>query len=155
MMLIDFPEELGGRRALKKILKRFSFLSKEMIPKFQMEAIQSNRDIGFDLTQYIHSKYIEKGQLTARFGWHQRKIPDDESLEFYSIYRHLRFASSQAIIREHILDSINKALNGPILNLGTKLVMRGIRSSVQIKSEYKTLHDGDLEFVELFKKTSI
>jgi len=155
MLFIEFPKELGGRRTLKKILKRLSVLGREIIPGFQMEAMKTHQNIGFDIEEYTRTKYLEKAQLTKHLGWHQRKIPDDEILEYYSLYRHLRFSLSQAIIREHILDLINKALNGKVLNLGVKVVMQGIPTAEQIKAEFKTLRDGNLEFVKLYERTNI
>ena len=155
LLYIEFPKELGGRRNLRNILKRLSVLGKEIIPNFQMETMKNGQNIGFDLKQYVREKYLEKAQLTKCLGWNQRKIPDDEILEYYSIYRHLHFALSQAIIRERILESVNNVLNGKILNLGVKIVMEGVPTSHQIKAEFKALRTGDLEFVKLFKRTII
>jgi len=153
MLYIEFPKKLGGRKGVKKILKRLEILGKELVPDFQMESIKDNRNIGFDLNQYTREKYLEKAQITKHFGWHQRKIPDNEILEYYSMFRRLKFALSQAIIREHILEAINQSLNGSLLNLKTRIVMDGIPSSKQIEAEFQTLKAGNLEFGELFKTT--
>jgi len=155
IMIVDFPKELGGRRALRKIIGNLSRLSKDLIPEFQMEAMKDNRNIGFDLSQYVRSKYIEKAQLTRMFGWHQRKIPDDEILEFYSIYRHLRYAYSQAVIREHILDALNRTLGESVLNLPYKIIMTGIPTSKDINHELEIFYKGELKFTDLFNRTSI
>jgi len=155
LQVIEFPVALGGRRTLKRVLSRLSSLSAEPIPEFQMEAMRSNQDIGFDLNQYVRAKYLEKAQLTRQFGWDQRKRRDQEITEYYSVYRHLCFALSQAIIREHILGAINRTLSGPLLNIRSQIIMEGLPTSDQIKTEFRALNEGGLEFVTLFKRTSI
>ncbi len=155
IVYIEFPKSLGGRRGLKKILSRLSILGKEIIPSFQMDVMKDNKNIGFDLNKYLKEKYLEKAQLTKTLGWRQRKIPDNEILEYYAMYRNLHYSLSQAIIREHILDAVNEALNGSLLDLGTKIVMEGVPNSSQIRSEFKALEVGDIEFMDLYKRTTV
>lgn len=155
MLYIELPQELGGRKGIEKILKRLSALGKELIPDFHMSAMKENRNIGFDLNKYTKEKYLEKARITRHLGWNQRKIPDNEILEYYSLYRRLKFALSQAIVREQLLEAINQAINGPLLNLGTKILMEGIPNSKQIAAEFQVLKAGNLEFQELFKRTTI
>ena len=154
ILYIEFPKSLGGRKKLKKILRRLATLSKYLFPEFQLKAIEKNQNIGFDLDQYIREKDIERGQLTRQFGWNQRKFPDNEILEYYLWFRHLNFALSQVIIREHILDKVNDILNGSLLNLDVEIVLENVLTSEQIKSEFDLLKRGDLEFRELYKRTS-
>ena len=155
MLYLEFPQRLGGRKGLKKILKRLDVLSKQLIPEFQMEAMKEQRNIGFDINKYVRAKYLEKAQITRRLGWNQRKVPEKELLEYYSLYRRLNFALSQAIVREHILETVNQSLNGSLLNLGTRIVIDGIPSSKQIEAQFPVLKAGNLEFTALFKITSI
>lgn len=154
ILYIEFPKRLGGKKTLKKILKRLAKLSKELVPKFHMEAMEKNQNIGFDLNMYVREKYIEKGQLTKEFGWHQRKIPDNEILEYYSIHRRLKFALSQAVVREHIVSKINELLKGPLFNTDGKIIMEKILTSDQIMSELELLQKGPIEFTTLYKRTS-
>jgi len=155
VLYIEFPQKLGGTKGLEKILKRLAALGKDLIPDFHMEAMKEQRNIAFDLNQYTREKYLEKAQITKHLGWNQRKVPDNEILEYYSLHRRLNFALSQAVVREHILEAINQSLNGPLLNLGTRIVMEGIPSSKEIEAEFKVLKAGNLEFEGLFKRTII
>lgn len=155
IVYVEFPKILGGKKGLKKILRRLSVLGKELIPSFQMDAMRDNKNIGFDLNKYVKEKYLEKAQLTKALGWRQRKIPDNEILQYYAMYRNLHFSLGQAIVREHILDAINQALNGSLLNLGTKIVMEGIPSFKQIMSEFATLKNGNVDFADLYKRTTV
>ena len=155
VLLIEFPKELGGKRTLRKIIKRLSVLGKEIAPDFYMEVVQKNQDIGFSLGKYAKAKFLEKAQLTKRFGWNQRRRSDEEILEYYYLYRHLYFALSLAIIRENIIETINHILNGPLLNFGAKIIVEGIPTAQQIRDEFEILESGNVEFGDLYKRTNL
>lgn len=153
MLYLEFPKELGGKRGLRRILRRLANLSRQIIPNFQMEAMKENKDLGFDFGMYAKGKYLEKARLTRYLGWNQRKIPDNEILEYYSMCRYLKQKMSQAIVREKIIDVINQTLNGPILNLGIRIVTEGLLTVTQIKEEFEMLKGGNVEFMDIFEKT--
>jgi hypothetical protein len=152
---IEFPRELGGRRKLKHIIRRLSSLSGETIPSFQMKALENYENTGFDLNKYTSTKYLEKAQLTKSLGWNQRGALENNILEYYSMYRRLNFSLSQAIIREHILDRLNQALIGSLLDLNTRIVVTGIPKSDDIRREFERLASGNLSFADLVKGTSL
>ncbi len=151
---IEFPKKLGGRRGLKKILKRLAKLSGTAIPDFQMKAMEKNMSSGFDLDRYTKAKYIEIAQITRKLGWNQRKFRDNDILEYYSIHRHLIFTDSQATMRQYILDKLNNALNGTVINANTEIKVDGLLTSEEIKTEFDLLEKGDLAFVDQINRTS-
>jgi hypothetical protein len=153
IVYIDFPKELGGKRFLRKLLRRLYLLSQELIPDFQMNAIKDNTAVGFNLDKYTHEKYLEQACLTRDFGWNQRKIPDNNILEYYSLYRRLKKRAAQTIVREKMIESINQALNGPLLNLGVKIVVEGMQTKSQIEEQFERFNAGNVEFVDIFNKT--
>jgi len=152
IIYITFPKELGGKHFIQK-LRRLYRLSQELIPDFQMNAIKDNTAVNFSLDKYTHEKYIEQACLTRNFGWNQRKIPDNNILEYYSLYRRLKKRMAQTIVREKVIESINKALNGPLLNLGVKLVVDGMQTKSQIEEQFERLNAGNVEFIDIFNKT--
>jgi hypothetical protein len=151
---IAFPKELGGKRGLRKILKRLASISNTVIPDFQMEAMGKNENSGFNLERYTKGKYIEIAQRTRRLGWNQRRTQDNEILEYYMVHRHLRFADSQARLREHILKKVNQALNGAVINAEVEIIVENLLSIEDVKSEVELLGKGDLKFVEQIKRTT-
>jgi hypothetical protein len=116
-------------------------------------AMKDNKDVGFDLNKYTHERYITQACLTKDFGWDQRKVPDNDISEYYSLRRRLRKRMAQAIVREHIIGSINQALKGPFLNLGVQVVIKGLSTQTQIEQQFQRLRAGDVEFVDIFNKT--
>ena len=155
ILCIDFPRELGGRKQIRRILSRLTALGRELIPNFHMESMRNNKNLGFDLEEYVRAKYLEKAHLTRGLGWHQRQYSENRILEYYLFHRSLRAALSGAIIREHILDAVNTALSGPILSLNVRIVMSGLPRADQIRSEFKRLESGKLNFSQLHKQIKV
>lgn len=154
ILYIEYPKQLGGKGALRKIVKRLATISKTIMPDFQMKAMEKNENSGFNFEQYHREKYIEIAQLTRKLGWNQRKIRDDGYLEYYEMHRHLMFADSQAILRQHILEKVNQALNGTIVNAKAEITVENLLTQDDVKAEFELLRKGDLEFSELVKRTT-
>ncbi len=155
ILRIDFPEQLGGERKIKQVLERLWQLSKELIPKFQMNAMKKNKDIGFDLKEFSKVKYLEIAELTKNFGWNQRQRSCDYTTEYYSMLRFLRGKKVEAIIREEIISSLNQALNGSLLNLGVSVIMENLFSVEDVKKQEKILKDGNVTFMDIFNALKV
>ena len=152
---IDFPKQLGGKHNIAKILKRIWQLSKELVPKFHMDAMSENKNVGFDFNLFNATKYIEIAKITKKIGWNQRQLSGDNITEYYAILRILRERKSQALIRELIFKKLNDALNGSILNFETKVTMENIPSVADIEKQEELLIKGDISFMDLLKATNI
>ncbi|MEK7075536.1 MAG: hypothetical protein AAB948_01930, partial [Patescibacteria group bacterium] len=103
ILRIDFPKQYGGKQKLHYLLKRLYQLSKELIPKFQMDAMGKNENIGFDLDEFSRAKYLEIAKITKKFGWGQRQRSDKYITEYYMMLRFLREKKLEAFLREHII----------------------------------------------------
>jgi len=153
ILCIEMPKELGGQRKLRKMLKRLYKLSQKSFPDFHVETMRKGKNIGFNLKEYDYEKYLEQAFLTKAFGWNQRRVPDENILEHYSLRLRLKKVRAQAIVREKIIESINQALNGPLLNLHTKIVVKGIWTKTESEEELARLNAGDVEFINIFNRT--
>lgn len=150
ILRIDFPKQYGGKRRLLSLLKRLYQLSKELIPKFQMDAMGKNENIGFDLDEFSRAKYLEVAKLTKKFGWNQRQRSDKYITEYYMMLRFLREKKLEAFLREHIIGELNKALNCSPLNLGVKVVMENLFSVRNVVEQERLLRQGDVAFMDIF-----
>jgi hypothetical protein len=155
LFCINFPRGLGGRRRYVKTLKRLVELGDSIPPKFYLSQMEQNKDVGFDFKMYLKDRYIETAQITKRFGWHQRKLPDDEVLEYYAVYRHLRFEYGQAIVREAIMEKLNEVLKSLSPAFNEQIVFEGIPTSKQIRDEIDLLEKGDLSFSDQYQRVSV
>lgn len=155
IMRINFPKQYGGRKMIQKILKRLWQLSRELIPKFQMEAMEKNKNIGFDLKQFSKSKYLEVAEITKKFGWNQRQRSGDYITEYYSMLRFLRTKKMEATLRQEIILSLNKTLNGSLLNMGAKVIMDNLPTAEDVEKQEKILSEGNVAFMDIFNAFNI
>ncbi|MFA6189918.1 MAG: hypothetical protein WC711_00160 [Candidatus Staskawiczbacteria bacterium] len=155
ILRIDFPKQFGGKKKINNVLKRLWQLSKELIPKFQMDAMGENRNIGFDLKEFSKAKYLEIAKLTKDFGWNQRQRSDDYITEYYSMLRFLREKELEAVIRNKIISELNEALNSSPLNLGVKVIIENLFSVDDVKQQKKILKAGNVAFMDIINKFKI
>ncbi len=155
ILFIKFPKEFGGRRRINKILKRSWKLGQEIIPKFQMDTMEKQENIGFDLKEYMEAKYLEIATLTKELGWNQRQLSNNHITEYYALLRLLKQKKVEAIVREMIFAKLNETLNGPVLNFGTQVSMNNLFTVSDIDKRIKKLKEGNVKFMDLFIDTNL
>jgi len=155
ILRIDFPKDYGGKRRLFNVLKRMWWLSQEITPKFQMEAMEKNKDIGFKLEDYVKTKYLEIAKLVKGFGWNQRQRSDNYITEYYSMLRFLREKKLEAAIRELIIAKLNEILNQDPLNLGIKVTMDNLFAPGDVDRQKELLEKGEVKFMDIFNALKI
>jgi hypothetical protein len=151
---MKLPNELGGKRKLQRTLKRLWKLSSEIVPKFQTDAMEANKNVGFDFDVYNRKKYLEVAKLSSVFGWNGGQLSKNIT-EYYSLTRYLREVKAQALVREKIMGALNNFLNGQILNMGVQVAIENLPTVKKIEEQEKTLVRGDLRFMDLFNETKI
>lgn len=154
VLRIEFPKELGGKKRINKILKRSWELGQEIIPKFQMDAMEKQENIGFDSKIYTKAKYLEIATITKDLGWNQRQLSTNHITEYYALLRLLRQKKVEATVREMIFAKLNETLNGSVLNFGAKVSMGNLFTASDIDARIKKLTEGNTTFADLFTDTS-
>lgn len=155
ILRIDFPKQLGGRRKINTILKRAWEIGQEIIPDFQMKALEKQQDVGFDSNVYTQTKYLEIAIITKELGWNQRQLSTNHITEYYGLLRLLRQKKAEAMVRELIFAKLNETLNGPCLNFGVQVSMGNLFTVSDIESRVKKLKEGNTTFIDLFTDTSL
>lgn len=155
ILRIDFPRQYGGKRKIYYLLKRLYQLSKELIPKFQMDSMSKNVNIGFDLNEFSRTKYLEIAKLTKEFGWNQRQRFDNYITEYYSMERFLREKKLEATIRAHVISKLNEALNRAPLNLNANISMDNLFTVQDVEKQKKLLKEGNVKFMDIFNALKI
>ena len=145
------PRELGGRRGVKRLLRRLVSLNK-ITPNFYMKAMEKNENVGFDLDLYVKERYLETAIVTKRFGWNQRDFRDNNILEYYSMHRLLTETNALATIRKCILNELNLALKTK-MNIENEIQIENLPTEESVKTEKLRLEKGDLEFVSVVERT--
>jgi len=145
---IEFPESLGGKRSIRKIVKRIGDLGDNFFPEFTIDSLRSSRGSEFDVNEYSMARYLEIARLTRNLGWNQRS--HKETTEWYFFCRYTREVRSQIIVRDHILEWLNEILNGPPINMGVKIKLRNALTLAQVEEQLDALQQGLKTFDSLY-----
>lgn len=156
MFVLSFPPQLGGERRLRKMIDQLAWVSKETVPKFSMKDMElQKQQPGYEFSLYRENQDIFVMKLTKELGWPARSLSSEKLLEFYQLYRYLRFERAKAILREHIIKELNRTLIrvGKKVGFSAKIVLNNCYSSKDIDGYISQLIDGKLQFSEIIKIT--
>jgi len=156
MFVLSFPRQLGGAHSLKRTIDQLAWMSKETIPKFSMKDMEfQKQQPGYDFSLYRESQDIFVLKRTKNLGWPARSLSSEKLLEFYQLYRYMCFERAKAILREHIIKELNKALIrvGKKVGFSAKIVLNNCYSAKDIEGYINKLIEGKLQFSETLKIT--
>jgi len=154
LLVLSIPKAIGGVKKYKKLLTELHWLSKCTIPEFVREDMSVQQEIkGYDFSIYRENQEIFLAKITKHLGWTARGTFSERSFEFYQIYRYLKFERTKAILREYVLDNLNKSLKiiGNKMGFKARIKLEGIRSHEDYDSYTKQLIDGSLQFSDAVK----
>lgn len=154
LMILTIPITLGGSRKFKKVISQLGSLSEDIIPPFVMKDIAVQQQTkGYDFSTFREQQETFLGKVTQNSGWTARGSFSDYTLEFYQIYRNLKFDKTKAILREYVLDKLNKSLEriGNKMGFEARLELEGIPSYKDYDNYIKQLIDGSLQFSDAYK----
>jgi hypothetical protein len=141
---LRIPPELGSPRKLRRLLRTLAS-SSTPLPKFVLAAMSGLSDMKeFSFTDFAKLKDLAMACESAQWGWPARDAWSDETLEYFRVYRHLRFTLSMAILRGSILSSMNDLLRQ--LGFSTSFILKGLSSPVDIRNCIAKLAKGEAGF---------
>lgn len=150
---VEVPHELGGVRGYKKILKKLRRYNR-LGPGFYRRDLERGILQGdFDLLKYVRDSEIYCNRVTRSWGWNRRDWGQEKCTEFYSFYKMLSFKYAQALLREHILEEINRLLDR--LEIKCKLIVTGLPTSGDISQIINDMREGELSFSAVSDKVAI
>ena len=108
--ILRIPHMLGGPGGHQRLLKSFA-KSSEPLPKFVRDEMEKLGDFGeFSFQEFHRQRMLTLASETANWGWDARELWRNDTLEYFRVYRQLRFARSMAILRDYLISSINSLL---------------------------------------------
>jgi hypothetical protein len=150
---LQIPSELGGPRKHRILLKTLVRASNPM-PDFVSESTKRLSEIrDFSFGGFHKQQKLAVASESALWGWPVRNLLREDTLEYFRIYRHLRFALSMAILREYILASMNDLLQR--LGFTFQLVLKGLPIQSEIKSYIVKMEKGEMTFDDAWKAVDI
>jgi len=149
---LDFPKQLGGTSQLRRMMCDLGWAGQETVPKFYMKDMElQKQQQGYDFSVYRDNQDIFVLKLTKQLGWTARSLSSEKLLEFYTFYRYLKFARTQAILREYIIEKLNNLLikTGKEIGFNNRIVLKNCISSEELTAGIEKLLKGQLEFTEI------
>jgi len=153
-LVLSIPKTLGGIRKFRRLLSELQWLSKCTIPEFAMKDMTVQKQTkGYDFSTYRENQERFLAKITRHLGWTARRTFTERSLEFYQIYRYLKFEKTKAILREYVLHKLNGSLKiiGDKMGFKARLKLESIPSYRDYDNYIKKLIDGSLQFSEAVK----
>lgn len=151
---VGIPRDLGGVRGHKRLLKALASTS-HIAPKFiDMDSVETILEASsFDVKAYTNVKDIRIRAITRNWGWNSRDLRVDRSTEYYRFHKALSFSRSQAVLREHIIEEINKLFT--LLSINCQLMVEGLPTPQGIEEMQRELSMGNATFDDVLNATSI
>ena len=138
--LLAIPSILGGGKKHYQIMRSLR-LASLTVPEFvtnQMNQLAEKKEFKQDLglPEFSFSEFhqIQKLAIAAEsslWGWPIRNLLREDTLEFYQIFRQIKFAQTKAILREYILARINDLINQELSS--SKLCFKDLPNYSELK----------------------
>lgn len=150
---VAMPKVLGGYRGYRAILRRLARIQLHGPSFFRKELFQQRWPAYYDSQRYIReAKYVE-AKITAQWGWTQRGISQSSCTEFYLFHRIIQFKWAQAVVREHIVNELNRLLRR--LRVDAEIVVKGLPTASKILAIQRKMSKGDISFKEASDACSV
>jgi hypothetical protein len=148
---VTIPAALGGVRNYRKILKQMSRL--ESTPPFVQEDLTHQR-LSAEFDQRRHAYWLQTRihQLTNVWGWGGRDWSSTYATEYYLFHRQLTFKWSQAVLRQHVMESFNTLLKR--IGIAASASTVGFLSPNEILAIRAKMHAGEIDFAAAMKEVS-
>jgi hypothetical protein len=144
---VSLPPELGTPREQRHLLKTLAQAS-VYPPEEWMRPGQDVR-VPFDFTHFRDRQYAIRCRALQRWNWTQRTTDMNYSTEFFYMHQELQFARAIAMLREHIVDQLNKLFRQQFLDCAIRI--ESLLSAPEIRELMQKLVEHRLTFGEVMK----
>jgi hypothetical protein len=154
---IIFESRLFQRARMRRIRRALTRLSQRMVPEFVLQTDAMASSLQFDFKMYTRTLKQAIAQTTREIGWDARGLLADVELEFYQIYRRLRFEKFKIELRKEILEQLNEGLTkaGRALGFSTSIQVEGMPTVEEVNVAHSALVTGSSSFKEIIKQFAV
>lgn len=141
---IEIPPSLGGCKEHQNMISMLAITS-ETLPPFVHEGLHNNiSTTDFETKDFIWTMEVERARATVKWGTILGLNSDEHTLEYFRVYRHLRFLRAMALLREYIVSQ----MNGLLVRLGfsCRILINGLPNSDEIDVYINQLARGEIGF---------
>jgi hypothetical protein len=145
MWHLSLPRALGTPRMHRRMLKTLERLSL-LVPPFAMQAGDLGRAHSYDFSVHRKATELALERATNRWGTIPSLFQVEGTTEYFLFARRLQWQRSQALLREHLFDQLNRLLSR--LAIPHRLVVSGLPTSSDIAATIEKLHAGEVDVAD-------
>lgn len=148
--VVKFDLSRQTRREVRRALRALSLADKLQSAAFDMITSDGQAE-GFDFEAQRALVAAETRKRTHAIGWDGRGLYTEGMLEPYPVWRRLRFARFQGVVRAVVVDGIQEAIDraGKFLEFRARLVLGGLLSDTDLDKAEQALQEGSRSLVDL------
>ena len=147
---IEIPKALGGPSGYRKLIFELGKYS-DLYPKcFNIESTLTQPN-NFNFNEYVTKTKAYQYKILELWGGNLRHTSTEYANEYYLIHRIVRFNRAQAILREHVIKSLNSLLQKK--GIKSKICVEGLPPAEFINSQLKKLSEGEVELTKVIEDT--
>lgn len=147
---VEIPLKLGGKRGYIRTLEKLQRYD-HLGPVFYRNDIEKGKQTeNFNLLEYTRNSEIYFNRVTRLWGWNRRDWDRKNNTEYYTFYKFVSFKYTQAILREHIINEMNKLLVR--LSIECEIIVSGIPTAKEILKIKSDMQQAKISFTEVSDK---
>ncbi len=134
-----------------RIIESLSDLSDLLLPDFAMPDPRNSRNIPFDSSYHYLMREQALAKAAKGIGWNARYSYSENVLEFYTLYRFLKFEKFKIEFRDHLFEQLNSILAkvGKEIGFSCQLEVEGLPTLKDVQQAEKDLAGGSKQFKEI------
>jgi hypothetical protein len=143
----------GMKRRYLDMIESLEFIDKNPFPRFALDRGAAGLGTPFDSSLLIRTQKMALADATRLVGWNARGTWQEDTLDYYWVWRELAFELFKAELRNLVLLKLNEGLTvaGHRLGFSSRLEIKGLPSVQDVEQARKHLANGDLPFGEILK----
>lgn len=146
------PAYVQGK--LSHIMESLAFLSRPPLPNFALQGEGgSSKPVPYDSAAHIRVEKLALADVGKLIGWNARGLLQEETLEYYWLYRELLFERFKIELRGSILKTLNDGLDraGRKVGFSVRLEIEGLPTLADVDAAQAHLAAGDRPFKEILE----
>jgi hypothetical protein len=117
------------------------------------ELSEPRKRVPFDVNAFIRAHRLAIANACKDLGWNARGVIEENSLEYYVLYRRLWFERFRVELRDHLIGTFNEGLAcaGEKVGFAGQLTIEGVPTISDVEAAESHLAAGDIPFHDLIE----
>ena len=146
--IVSMPKALGGTSGYSRMCRRLSRFSLAG-PRWAPEAITKEAEtVRYDFAEHRRRRELYWAIATRTWGWNRRDWSSDHQTEFFNFYRMITFQWALSVLRDHIVDQLNRLFRR--LDLSASLTLHGFLGPSEVLAVRERMCRGSVSLSDAY-----